>query len=223
MHDPDATELFHLIPQVFAHSPDLPIQALRQNDAELVGAHLFDETRLRDGPQHRNALAHVRYERLVQRLINRDHIFLFVVVLRAQNLVDDISIARQKNQAVAVLVQSTDRENSFLVVDELNNRVFLAFRVLGGHDPDRFVESDVDVFGLRLSNSSAIGFDFIVRTDLGAQPGFLTVDRDPSLAQQIVRFTPRTKPGLAQVFVDSNTCPVRSFAFGIGRPSLFRF
>ena len=216
VHDPDTTELCYLIAQVLAHPTNLAVETLRKDDSEPPLSQFLDETRVRDGAEHGNAPAHVLHESLAQRLVHRHHIFLFVVVLRAKDLVDDVAITGQEYQTIAVLVQAPDGEDPLLVIDELDDGVLLSFRVLRRHDANRLVEGNVDVPGLRFSNASAVDFHFIVRADPGAHFRPFAIDGYPTLAQQLVRLPPGTEAGFAQVFVDANAVRIRVF-FTFGR------
>ena len=75
-------------------------------------------------------------------------VFLLVAVLDAQDLVDDVAVVGQQDQALGVLVEPADREDALAVADEVDD---VAGHVALGRagDAARLVERDVDVASRR--------------------------------------------------------------------------
>ena len=53
-------------------------------------------------------LASMLSDKIRDRAIHRDQVFLLVLVLGAQDLVDDVAVVGQEDQAFGVLVQASD-------------------------------------------------------------------------------------------------------------------
>ena len=88
-------------------------------------------------------LASILSDKIRDRPIHRHHVFLLVLVLGAQDFVDDVAVVGEQDQAFGVLVQPADRKDSLAVADELDD-VVLDVRLGGAGDPDGLVERDVD-------------------------------------------------------------------------------
>ena len=91
-----APQLGHLVVEGLGHQPDLSVQALGQHDAEAELRELHRLARLGHLPVHAHAACHAGEEFRRDRTIHADQVFLLVVILGTQDLVDDI--AKKKKQ-----------------------------------------------------------------------------------------------------------------------------
>ena len=78
---------------------------------------MFDHAIAGDGIQNRDAIAHFMEEFRRDRLVHGDDVFLFVVVARPQDFIDNIAVARQENQPFAGFIEAPDGENSLRIID----------------------------------------------------------------------------------------------------------
>jgi len=135
-----------IVAQVVAHAPDLPVEALSEHDAEGLPPDFFHLTLFGHGAQDGNALAHPPDKGSVDGLIDGYDIFFFVLVLLAQDFVDDVAVVGQKNQPGGSFVEAADVEDALRVVEEVDD-VGLILAVSGAGDAGRLVEGEVDRFG----------------------------------------------------------------------------
>ena len=96
IHDPDPFQLLYLISQIPAHSADLPVQSLCQNDPEAFLSCFFHFTGARHRVQNRHATAHLLAECFCDRFIDRYQILFFVIVSRPHDLIDKFAVIGQK-------------------------------------------------------------------------------------------------------------------------------
>ena len=201
IHDANPLELEDLIAQRLAHAANLAIEPLRQDDAEHIGGNLLDAARLGDGIQNRHAGCHALEKVRVDRLVDPHHIFLLVGVAGPQDLVDDVAVTGQKDQAIGGLVEATDREDPLGMADVVND---VAFHVaLGGTgDAHRLVEGQIDRFLLGLQRL-AVDQHLIARRDLGAHLGDDTIDGHSPFGDMAVRLAPRAEARFADELVEA--------------------
>ena len=115
IHDPDPFQLLYLISQIPAHSADLPVQSLCQNDLKFIFSKLF--SLCQNDPKtafsclhhsawsghrikNRDSLAHPSDKFTVHRLIHCHKIFFLMIVSGAHDLIDQISFICQKEKAL---------------------------------------------------------------------------------------------------------------------------
>ena len=72
-------------------------------------------------PEDLHAVGHAVQEVLGQRPVDGDHVFLFVLVLGAQDLVDDVAVVGEQDQAFGILVQAADRKDALRMADEVDD------------------------------------------------------------------------------------------------------
>src|SRR6266851_4613962 len=123
-----------------------------------------------------------------------------MIVLGTEDLVDDIAVVCQKDQALGVLVQTPDRKNAFSVPDEIDD-VALDVGLGGAGHADRLVESNVDLLFLG-AYGCAVDAYLIAIDDAGAQCGDLAVAGNATGLDPLVRLAPRTDAGFADVLVE---------------------
>ena len=203
IHDADALQLHDFIAEVFAHTADLPVESLGQDDVEHLGAELFDLAFVGHGPEYGDAVGHALDKLRVDGPVDSHHIFLFVVVFCAQDLVDDVPVAGQENQSLAVFVESADGENPLGVLDVVDDVVAFGLDIRGADDPDGLIEGDIDVLFGWFGDQFAVDADFVARMDFGAHFGYLAVDGHPAFFYELVGSPSGTKADFTQVFIDS--------------------
>ena len=98
VHDPDAFEFGDLIPKMFAHSPDLAVHALFKYNPENLRAFRNHLALFGHHAQYGHPFGHAFYESLIERFVDGDDVFFFVVVASAQNFIDQVPIIRQENK-----------------------------------------------------------------------------------------------------------------------------
>src|ERR1700688_3902094 len=111
-----------------------------------------------------------------------------MIVLGTEDLVDDIAIVRQKDQALGVLVQTPDRKNAFSVPDEIDD-VVLDVGLGGAGHADRLVEGNVNLLLLG-AHGCAVDAYLIAINDSSAQCGDLAVASNAAGLDPLVRLAP---------------------------------
>ena len=206
MHDADALERQGRVAKCFGHAADLAIETLGKGDPEHPRAKLHDLARPGRGVREPHTARHARHEFGRDRVIDGDDVFLLVMVLGPQHLVDDITIVREEDQAFRVLVEPTDRKHPFGMIHEIYDVAFdVALR--GAGDADGLVERDVDRADLLACGADRVTIEAHVVPfgDLRAERGRDAVDGDAALGDEGVGLPPRACAALAQVFVESQT------------------
>ena len=128
-----------------AHAADLSVQTLRQHDAKRRLSRARDDAGLCFLAADPDARGHHRQKRVRDRGLDRDGVFLFVAVLDTKDLVHDVAVVGQEDQALRVLVEPPDRKNPLAVPDEVDDVVGdIALGRAG--DSAWLVEGDIDVF-----------------------------------------------------------------------------
>ena len=126
-------------------------------------------------------------EVVTQEAVDFDDVFLLVVELGAEDLVHDVAIVREEDEAFGLFVEATDREDALGMPDEFNDVAFdVAFGRAG--DADRLVERDVDR-GVLLAGAAdelALDSDLVAWFDLGAEGRDLPVDSHFSSRDQVI-------------------------------------
>ena len=103
IHDPDPFQLLYLISQIPAHSADLPVQSLCQNDPKAAFSCLHHSAWSGHRIKNRDSLAHPSDKFPVHRLIHCHKIFFLMIVSGAHDLIDQISFVCQKEKAHVIL------------------------------------------------------------------------------------------------------------------------
>lgn len=146
-----------------------------------------------------NAIAHPGDEIWLDGFVHCDDIFLFVIVSSAENLVHDVAIIGEENEALGGFVQSTNREEAFLVPDKGDDILGL-FKISGADDTHGFVEGDIQRLRFSLEGFT-IDEDDIARIDTISCSGGFSVERHPAAIDQSVGFPAGADTGLADEFI----------------------
>ena len=113
IHDPDPFQLLYLISQIPAHSADLPVQSLCQNNGKCIFPGLFYCT----GSGHRIQIlffvsdvyspSHLLNEFRSNFFVYSDLIFFLVCISCAHHAVDQISIICHDQKPFRIFIQSS--------------------------------------------------------------------------------------------------------------------
>ena len=143
MHDPHAVQGEDPVADCLAHSSNLSISSFRQHDPEPSWPEAFRETRLGLASQDDDSRRETVQHRLIIRAIHRDLVFTLMPELCPQDLVHDVAVIGEENQAGRVLVEPADRKDPFRMADlsdDIARNVGFARR----RDAYRLVIFDVD-------------------------------------------------------------------------------
>ena len=129
IHDPDPFQLLYLISQIPAHSADLPVQSLCQNDPELFFSCPFYPAfaRCRAKFHKRNTVCHTLQKCIRHRTVHGNKIFFFMHISRPHNFVDNLTVIRQQQQSFRLFIQTPDRIDPFRIMQEINHIIFFPF------------------------------------------------------------------------------------------------
>jgi hypothetical protein len=136
------------------------------------------------------------------RPLHGDEVFLLVIVLHAQDFVDDVAVVGQQDQAFGILVQAPDRKDPLAVADQIDD-VAIDVRFAGAGNADRLVQRDVDVLFLG-ADRLAVDADLVALCHLRAEHGRHAVAGHAPLLDPLVGLAARTGAGLADVLVESH-------------------
>jgi len=208
--DAHAAQLGDAVAERGRHQADLPVQTLGEHDAKAELRDLARAAGLGHLAVDAHALGHAGEEFVGDGLVHADQVFLLVVVLCAQDLVDDVAVAGEQDQSLGVLVESPDREDALRVVDEVHDVAGHGL-VGGAGDAHRLVQRDVDrlLRGRRGGEDArldqlAVHAYLVAFQRLGAGAHDFAVDGDATGDQPFVRFAARAQAGFADVLVDAH-------------------
>ena len=133
IHDPDPFQLLYLISQIPAHSADLPVQSLCQNDLKFIFSKLFYLAWSCDSIQDRDTACHLLEKFICHGLINCNFIFFFMFICRTHHPVDNVAVVRHQKQPFRILIEPAHRINPHRAVHHVHN-VGSTVLVRGGAD-----------------------------------------------------------------------------------------
>jgi len=202
--DAYALQAFDLVTEDLAHAADLTIEALGQNNPELVFAEAADLAGFGFGVENAHTASHSGDKVIGYRFVDRDEILLLVIVFRTQDVVDDVAIVGEQNQTFRFLVQPADREDALFMTDEVHDVV--THTVFGGAgDADRFVEADVDLlFLFAPANNASVGAHLVAFRNLRTQLSAFAIDGHTPLGNQGIGLAARAHAGFAEKFVEAH-------------------
>lgn len=223
IHDAHPIQFCHFVIQEFTHPADLSIETLREHDPECVGSEGFHTAFFRHRAQDGNAIAHALNKFWSDGGFDSHDILLVVIVSCTQDLVDNVPVIGQEDEALGGFVQSADRKETLLVTDE-GDDVFRLFRIGGTDNADRLVERNVEGLGFGFE-WFAIDADDIARIDSIARSRGFVIDGHTTSVDQPVCFPARADAGLADEFVQADGVVVvmvqtRSRVRSIDRPKI---
>jgi hypothetical protein len=188
---------------MLAHSSNLAIQSLCQDNSELGFVCLFHKTFLGHGIQNGNPATHFMDKILGNGFVYPYNVFLFVVVSCPKDFVYDVSIVGQKDQPLTGFVQSPNGKNPFGVVDIVDDVVFFHPSVGGTNNTFGFVKGQVNKFVFGLMDRLPIDGDFVLRAYFHSHFCFFTIDPYPAGSNQFIGFSAGAIANFAEVFVDA--------------------
>lgn len=199
VHDARSFELDDTIPQKLAHAPNLAVETLGEYDIKggVVDGH--HRAGLSDGAQDGHPAAHFFEKIGGDGLIDGHDVLLFVLVARPQDLVDDIAVVGQKDEALGVFVEAPDGEEALRVIDKPDDVLGL-FQVGGTYNTHGLIEGDVQRFGLG-GQWAAVDVHRITREYAVARLSRLAVDGHAAIAHHGVYFAARAQARTADVLV----------------------
>ena len=191
----------HPIPQHLAHAPDLSIASFGQDDAEPCGTEPVNPAGLGRTVENIDPLGHALDERLIEGMIDGYLIFSFMPVLGSENLVYNVSVVREQDEAGRVLVESTDGKYSLRVADFRDN-VSSHMRLTGRRHAYRLVILDIER-GRSPGNHLSVSRDHVVGTDLITQGGHPLIDGHATGFDQAIRLSPRAYAVVRKELIDA--------------------
>lgn len=199
------------IPQDVAHAPNLSIASFCQNDTESGGTDSFYPAGLRWAIEDNNPLSHAVDEQLIEWTIDRHLVFPFMPVLSPQNLVYDVPVVREENEAGRVLIESTDRKDPFRMAD-LRDDITGYMGLTGRRHTHWLVILDVER-GRSPGNHLSVSCDHVAGTDLIPQAGHPLIDSHATGFDETVGLSPRTDAMLSEKLIDT-----KLVGHGLGMP-----
>ena len=109
IHDPDPFQLLYLISQIPAHSADLPVQSLCQNDPKAAFSCLHHSAWSGHCIKNRDSLAHPSDKFPVHRLIHCHKICFLMIISGPHHFIQDLPVIRHQKQAFRVPIQTPYR------------------------------------------------------------------------------------------------------------------
>ena len=191
----------HPISQNLAHTPDLSIASFGEDDAKPCGTESFNPAGLGRAVENGDSLSHAVNERLIEWMVDRHLIFPLMPVLSSQNLVHDVPVVREQNEAGRVLVESAYRKDPFRMAD-LRDDVPWHMRLTGRRHPHRLVILDIER-GRSPGNHLSISRNDVVRADLISQTSHPLIDGHATGLDQAVSLSPRTDAMVCKKLIDA--------------------
>ena len=186
------------------HAADLAVEALHQCNAEDEGRFLFHGAALGHYPQDGHAMGHFGQHPVGEGAVHRHEVLFFVLVAGPQNLVYNVAVAGQENQALRLLIEAADGENAGGMVHVVHN-VAAHARLRCGGDTHRLVESQVDgIGGLPRFQLLAVHRHAVAGANLVAYLGRLAVHQHRTLGNVAVGFAARANAAFADEFVEAD-------------------
>ena len=188
---------------MFHHAPNLAIQPLHQRDTEDVGRFLLDDATLCDHAQHGDAVGHFVQHTVGENAVDGHHVFFFVLVAGPQNLIHDVAVAGQKNQARRILIEPPDGKHAGGVVHVVHD-VAAHARLAGARHAHRLIKGQVHgVFGLFGLQLVAVHAYTVARAHLVANLGRLAVEEHRALLDVAVGLAARAHAAFADEFIET--------------------
>ena len=122
-------------------------------------------------------------------------------MLGSQNLVHDVPVVREEDEAGGILVEPTDRKDPFRMAN-LRNDVTRHMRLAGRRHTCRLVILDIER-SRSPRNYLAISRNDIMRADLISQAGHPLIDGHTAGLDQAIGLSSRTDTVLCEEFIDT--------------------
>src|ERR1700686_713143 len=112
-----------------------------------------------------------------------------MIVFGTEDFVDDLSVVRQEDQPLRVLVQSPYRKDALRIPDEIDD-IVLDMSLGGAGNSDWLIEGNVDLVFFRTDRGAVDAYPVAV-DDPGAECPNLTVTSDAARFDPLVGLAPR--------------------------------
>lgn len=202
IHNAHPFEGHNVIAQVIAHAADLPVEPLREHDAEGLPPDFFHLALFGHGTQDGNALTHPPDEGSVDGLIDGDDVLFLVLVLLAQDFIDDVAVVGQENQPGGGFIEAANMKNALRIIQEVDD-VVLVLAVSGAGNAGGLVEGEVNGFGSGFQGR-AIQQYLIAGVNAVAFAGSSAIQLYPPGLNHAVCFPPGTDAGGTDEFVEAD-------------------
>ena len=123
-------------------------------------------------------------------------------VLDPQDLIDDIAVVREQDEARRILVETPDRENSIGMAD-FSNDVSSNMQLSGGRHPNRLVILEIHRTMAALEHNPVARYE-ILRGDLIAELGHQAIDGYPPGSDQAIGLPTRSQALLGKKFINAH-------------------
>ena len=189
--NPYSLQAVYPVSKHLAHAPDLAIEPLGKNNTESPGADAAGPATPGGDIQLRqpHATTHPGQNRVRDRPIHCNYIFLLVLVLGAQDLVDNITVAGEQYQALRFLVQAADGEDACFMFYKIND-VSGHVTVGGAGDTGWFVQGDINVVFPADRDGAPVDAHLIGFAYLRPQVSAAAVDGHAAPFDPRIRFAP---------------------------------
>ena len=203
MHDPNTMQCEHPIPQDLAHAPDLSIAPLGEDNAEQGWTESFNPARFARTVENDDPLSHTVNERVIEWMIDGHLVFPLMPMFSSQNLVHDVPVVREQDEARRVLIESADRKDPLRMTD-LRNDITRHMRLTGRRHTHWLVILDIER-GCSPGNHLSVSRDDVVRTDLISQAGRPLIDGHATGFDQTIGLPSGTDAVLCEKFIDAKS------------------
>ena len=185
IHDSHPLQCDNSVSEIFAHPPDLTVQALRQDNTEAVFSCFYNlaGTCYRIKDQH--AAAHPSDKLLCHRPVHSHLIFLLMVIPGLHDTVHQASLIGKEEKALRVLVKTAYRIYPYRVIQILCYSHLLPLLLRTAYNASRFVEQKENLFFL-YGYGLSVNADLILRGYLHTCGSYLSVNCNPSFLCQSV-------------------------------------
>ena len=182
--DADAHQPLHFITHLVHHQPDLPLDPLAQDDAQLALGGLRHRFHLRPAADDVETAQQLFPVRRVEVFVERHLVLLVDLVARMREREREIAVVGQDEQPLAFAIEPADVEDAGpLGRQAVEDRAALELIARGHEKAARFVEQHVQ---RRLGADHPLAdFHHILRRDLGGEIlDHAAVDFDPPLPDE---------------------------------------
>ena len=201
MSDAHAHKAFHFVTEGLEHPPNLAIDALAQDHAQMCSADGAQSCNGRAFSVERDAFEQLDLEGRIPRFVENDIVFFFNLVARMSQLLRKVAVVREDEEAFCLRVEAADVEEvGELRRQQIKNGIARMRIAPGRNETGRLVQ-DNRVRRLEM-NEAALDLDVIgggrLRAEVGAD---LAVDGDATGRDEFVAMTPGAETGRGEVAV----------------------
>src|SRR6188472_109618 len=108
---------YHPITERLTHTSNLAIPSLREDDAKSSPAESSHGAGTSESTEHHHPFRHPPEKRLVEFAVHLHPVFPFMPMLHPEDVVDDIPVIRQQDQAGRIFIEAPDRKDPSRVPD----------------------------------------------------------------------------------------------------------